>query len=128
MRTHGIAAKTARKFKHTTDSNHDLPVAANLLERAFDPAAANEAWVADFTFISTREGWLYLAAVDDLFSRRVVALGDERPHDEPVGCRCVGDGGRVPLAQGRNRARIAAVSTPVNTTVACWRSTGSSAA
>ncbi len=66
------AAKTARKFRHTTDSNHDLPVAANLLERAFDPAAANEAWVSDFTFIPTREGWLYLAAVEDLFSRRVV--------------------------------------------------------
>ena len=46
--------KTARKFRHT-DANHDLPVAANLLERAFDPAAANEAWVSDFTFIPTRE-------------------------------------------------------------------------
>ena len=72
MRTQGIAAKTARKFRHTTDSNHDLPVAANLLERAFDPAAANTAWVSDFTFISTREGWLYLAAGEDLFSRRGV--------------------------------------------------------
>jgi transposase InsO family protein len=72
MRVQGIAAKTARKFRHTTDSNHDLPVAANLLERAFDPATANTAWVADFTFIPTREGWLYLAAVEDLFSRRVV--------------------------------------------------------
>lgn len=72
MQTQGIAAKTTRKFRHTTDSNHDLPVAANLLDRAFDPAAADEAWVADFTFIPTREGWLYLAAVEDLFSRRVV--------------------------------------------------------
>jgi putative transposase len=72
MRAQGIAAKTARKFRHTTDSNHDLPVADNLLERAFDPAAANTVWAADFTFIATREGWLYLAAVEDLFSRRVV--------------------------------------------------------
>ena len=56
----------------TTDSNHDLPVAENLLDRQFDPAAANEAWVADITYIPTREGWLYLAAVEDLYSRRVV--------------------------------------------------------
>jgi putative transposase len=72
MRAQGIAAKTARKFQHATDSNHDLPVAANLLGRAFDPASANTAWASDFTFIPTREGWLYLAAVEDLFSRRVV--------------------------------------------------------
>ena len=72
MHTQGIAAKTARKFRHTTDSNHDLPVAENVLDRAFDPATANAAWVSDFTFIPTREGWLYLAAVEDLYSRRVV--------------------------------------------------------
>jgi transposase InsO family protein len=69
---HDIRAKTARKFRRTTDSNHDLPVAANLLDRQFDPEAPNEAWVADITCIPTREGWLYLAAVEDLYSRRVV--------------------------------------------------------
>ena len=72
MQEHGIAAKTARKFRCTTDSNHDLPVAENLLDRQFDPEAANQAWVADITYIPTREGWLYLAAVEDLYSRRVV--------------------------------------------------------
>ncbi len=73
MREAGIAAKTARKFRcTTTDSNHDLPVAENLLDREFDPAAPNESWVADITYIPTREGWLYLAAVEDLYSRRVV--------------------------------------------------------
>jgi len=72
MRDHGIRAKTARKFRCTTDSDHDLPVAENLLDRQFDPAAPNEAWVADITYIPTREGWLYLAAVEDLYSRRVV--------------------------------------------------------
>ena len=72
MRDHGIRAKTARKFRCTTDSDHDLPVAENLLDRQFDPAARNEAWVADITYIPTREGWLYLAAVEDLYSRRVV--------------------------------------------------------
>jgi putative transposase len=72
MRQAGIRAKTARKFRHTTDSNHGRPVADNLLDRQFDPAAANAAWVADITFIPTREGWLYLAAVEDLYSRMVV--------------------------------------------------------
>ena len=73
MREAGIAAKTARKFRHTTtDSAHDLPVAENLLGRQFNPSEANEAWAADITYIPTREGWLYLAAVEDLYSRRVV--------------------------------------------------------
>jgi putative transposase len=73
MREAGIAAKTARRFRcTTTDSDHDLPVAENLLDRQFNPSEANEAWVADITYIPTREGWLYLAAVEDLYSRRVV--------------------------------------------------------
>jgi transposase InsO family protein len=74
MRDHDIRAKTAKKkFRVcTTDSDHDLPVAENLLDRQFNPEAANEAWVADITYIPTRQGWLYLAAVEDLYSRRVV--------------------------------------------------------
>jgi transposase InsO family protein len=72
-REDGIAAKAARKFRRAaTDSDHDLPVADNLLGRRFGPAAPNESWVADITYIPTREGWLYLAAVEDLYSRRVV--------------------------------------------------------
>src|SRR5262249_59616478 len=72
MPAHGIAAKTARPSRRTTDSNPSLAVAENLLGRRFDPGAPNEAWVADITYIPTREGWLYLAAVEDLYSRRVV--------------------------------------------------------
>ena len=72
MKQHDITAKTVRKFRHTTDSNHDLPVAENLLNRQFDPASPNESWLADITYIPTREGWLYLAAVEDLYSRMVV--------------------------------------------------------
>jgi transposase InsO family protein len=73
MREAGIAAKTARKFSCTpTDSDHDRPVAENLLERPFNPCGAKEAWVADSTSIPTRAGWLYLAAVEDLYARRVV--------------------------------------------------------
>ena len=72
MREAGIAVKTKRKFRQTTDSNHQLPVAENVLDRNFDPEKPNTSWVADVTYIPTREGWLYLAVVEDLFSRRVV--------------------------------------------------------
>lgn len=72
MRAAGIAAKTARRFRQTTDSNHGLPVAENALDRTFTPACPNARWCADITYVPTREGWLYLAAVEDLFSRRVV--------------------------------------------------------
>lgn len=68
----GIRAKSAKKFRNTTDSNHSLPVAENHLDRQFDVQNPNERWVADITYISTREGWLYLAVVEDLYSRRVV--------------------------------------------------------
>ena len=72
MREAGIAAKTKRKFRQTTDSNHAYPVAENVLDREFDPEMPNTSWVADVTYIPTREGWLYLAVVEDLFSRKVV--------------------------------------------------------
>jgi transposase InsO family protein len=72
MREAGIAAKTERKFRQATDSNHKLPAAENLLDRRFDPTSKNESWVTDITYLSTRGGWPYLAAVEDLFSRMVV--------------------------------------------------------
>jgi putative transposase len=72
MRQEGIPAKTKRKFRVTTDSNHDRPVAENVLDRQFEPEAPNQAWTADITYVATGEGWLYLAAVEDLYSRRIV--------------------------------------------------------
>jgi len=72
MRQHGIAARARRKFRCTTDSNHDRPVAENLLGRRFEPGATDRAWAADITYVPTEEGWLYLAAVEDLHSRRIV--------------------------------------------------------
>jgi putative transposase len=72
MREHGIRARAPRRFVRTTDSNHRLPVAENVLDRDFDPDGPNESWCADITYLPTREGWLYLAVVEDLFSRRIV--------------------------------------------------------
>ena len=68
----GISARSKRKFKATTDSGHDLPIAKNVLDRDFTATEPDRAWVADITYIWTTEGCLYLAVIIDLFSRRVV--------------------------------------------------------
>lgn len=72
MRHNGWRAKAAKKFKATTNSNHKLPVAPNLLNQNFNAAKPNEKWVSDITYIWTDEGWLYLATVMDLFSRKLI--------------------------------------------------------
>jgi putative transposase len=73
MRKHGIQARGKRRFRVvTSDSKHDLPIAPNLLDRNFNVAAPNQVWVGDLTYIPTAEGWLFLAVVIDLFSRKVV--------------------------------------------------------
>ncbi len=72
MREHGIRAKQARRFKATTASDHNEPVAPNLLDRQFEVDRPDRVWTADITYIWTREGWLYLAVILDLFARRVV--------------------------------------------------------
>jgi len=68
----GLACKTKRKFKATTNSNHKLPIAPNLLDRQFTVHQPNQTYVGDITYIYTLEGWLYLAVVIDLYSRQVV--------------------------------------------------------
>ena len=72
MAEHGIRAKTKRKFVVTIDSKHSLPVAPDLAQRRFTPQAPNQLLCGDITYIQTDEGWLYLAAVIDMFSRQVV--------------------------------------------------------
>jgi transposase InsO family protein len=73
MRRYEIRAKNHKKFKvTTTDSNHNLPIAPNLLEQKFVAKHPNHVWLADITYIPTNEGWLYLATVLDLYSRKIV--------------------------------------------------------
>jgi putative transposase len=72
MKQLGLCCKTKRKFKATTDSKHDLPVAPNLLNRQFSPDQPNRIYAGDITYIPTDEGWLYLAVVIDLYSRNIV--------------------------------------------------------
>jgi transposase InsO family protein len=106
MRDAGIAAKTKRKFKQTTDSNHALPVAENVLDRQFDPEEPNASWVCDITYIPTREGWLYLAVVEDLFSRMVVGWSMA----EAMGSRLVVDALEMAVARRRRGAGLVAHS------------------
>lgn len=83
MRGMGLAARRKRRFRRTTDSVHSLPVAPNLLGRNFAADAPDRVWLADLTYIWTAEGWLYLAVVLDLFSRRVVgwSMADHLGHE-----------------------------------------------
>jgi len=72
MREADLRAKGRRKYKATTDSNHALPIAPNLLERNFHAEQPDSVWVSDITYIWTRQGWMYLAVILDLYSRKVV--------------------------------------------------------
>jgi len=72
MREMGLRGVSPRKFRVTTDSDHDHPIAKNLLDRNFEASKPNEKWTTDITYVWTGEGWLYLAVVMDLYSRRIV--------------------------------------------------------
>lgn len=87
MRQHGIRAIMAQPRRvRTTDSRHDFPIAPNLLNRNFTAAAPNRIWLTDITYIETDQGWLYLAAVMDLYSRRIVgwAMADNLRTELPA--------------------------------------------
>ena len=104
MRAHGIRGETSRRFVRTTDSRHRLPAADDRLDRAFEPSGPNEARRADITYIPTREGWLELAAVEDLFGRRIVGWS----MDEAMTSRLVVDAPSMALARRRPGAGLLA--------------------
>jgi transposase InsO family protein len=86
LKRQGLVAKTAKLFKVTTDSDHALPVAPNLLARDFSAQRPNEKWVTDITYIQTTEGWLYLAVMIDLYSRKVVGWSMSKNIDAQLVC------------------------------------------
>lgn len=86
MRRLGIRSKVSRKFIVTTDSRHRRPVAANKLDRDFRASGPNQKWVADISYVRTREGWLYLGVVMDLWSRRIVGWSMSRTIDAKLVC------------------------------------------
>lgn len=89
MREHGLRSAWRRKFVHTTDSRHALAISPNVLNRQFNPTQANQAWVADITYIRTRSGWLYLAVVLDLFARKVVGWAMAADMQAGLVCRAL---------------------------------------
>ena len=89
MRDHGLLPVWKRRFTHTTDSKHTLPTSPNVLDRQFNPAQPNQAWVADITYIRTRSGWLYLAVVLDLFARKVVGWAMAPDMQASLVCRAL---------------------------------------
>lgn len=90
MREEGIEGQRKQRFRVTTDSRHPHPVAANELNRNFTASAPNKVWVTDITYIWTREGWLYLAAILDLFSRRVVGWSMDSSIDRTLALDALG--------------------------------------
>jgi putative transposase len=84
MRQEGIAGRKKRRFRKTTDSNHPDPIAPNVLQRNFDVEVPDTAWVTDVTYVWTFEGWLYLAVILDLFSRRVVGWSASANNDRAL--------------------------------------------
>jgi transposase InsO family protein len=84
MKEKGIAAKRKRRFRRTTDSNHADPIAPNIVERCFEVELPNKVWVTDVTYVWTLEGWLYLAAILDLYSRRVVGWAASDANDREL--------------------------------------------
>jgi len=89
MRAAGIRGKTRRKWVRTTDSTHGLPVAPNLLARDFQASAPDCRWVGDVTYLRTPEGWLYLAAIVDLYSRFVVGWAVSAINDRRLAMRAL---------------------------------------
>lgn len=121
MRKAGIRARRRRAYKVTTTlSKHNYPVAPNTLNRQFWAAGPNEKWVGDITYLRTAEGWLYLAVVLDIYSRRVVGWAMDKHMEEdwlPQPCRW------PPLTASQERAccttQIGAASTPLMITSNC---------
>ncbi len=90
MREQRLVGRAKRRFRRTTDSNHTSPIAPNVLARNFVTTSPNQAWVTDVTYIATSEGWAYLAAILDLFSRRVVGWAISANNDTALALEALG--------------------------------------
>ncbi len=102
MRAEGLVARPKKRFRATTDSKHDDPIAPNIVERDFVAAEKNETWVTDVTCIWTRTGWLFLAVMLDLFSRRVVGWATSATNDRHLALQAL----RAAITGRRPRAGL----------------------
>jgi putative transposase len=131
MRENRLRALWRRKFVHTTDSSHALPVSDNLLARRFNPNHPNQAWVSDITYIRTRSGWLYLAVVLDLYARKVVGWAMAPSMHAELVCAAL----QLAIAQRQpapglivHSDRLNPPNTPAHCIRHCWCATAWSAA
>lgn len=107
MKTAGMRSKTVRSFRvKTTDSNHSYPIAKNLLNRNFQCSRNDEVWLTDITYIPTAEGWLYLAVVEDLFTREIIGWS----MSEQMESRLVVDALQMALSRRQPKAGLIAHS------------------
>jgi transposase InsO family protein len=137
MRKNGIKGREKRRFRRTTDSKHGQPIAPNILARNFGPKRPNEAWAGDVTYVATGEGWLYLAVLLDLFSRRVVGWAISDTNDRGLALEALNQALRLrhprrglvhhsdrgsPYASDEYRAALAAagVVASMSRTGDCW--------
>jgi putative transposase len=122
MRRIGVRARSPKRFVRTTDSRHARPVATNLLARDFRPAGPNASRCADLTSVPTAEGWLYLAVVEDLFSRQIVgrSMGATMTRRLVIDALEMAVERRLP-GRGWWPTPTGAARTPASTTGACWR-------
>ncbi len=115
MRQAGLRAQPRRRFRVTTQSQHAWPIAPNHLAQDFTATAVNQKWVADITYVPTGQGWLYLATVEDLFSRRIVGWSMGTTLTDHLTCQAL----RMALAvrpKASSTIPTAAVSMPAPTT------------
>lgn len=89
MKALGLRAKQAKKFKATTDSNHQYPVAENLLQQDFSASKPNEKWLSDITYLWTGSGWLYLAVVLDVYSRKIIGWSMSKRINQELVCNAL---------------------------------------
>jgi transposase InsO family protein len=123
MREHDLQSRKRRRFRVvTTDSKHGHAVAPNVLQRDFTATAPNQKWLADLTYVPTAEGWLYLALILDLFSRKFVgwAMSDSMPQELTLAALAMALGWRDVRRPGSRTTRTAARSTPPATIGRCW--------
>ncbi|MDQ6735348.1 MAG: DDE-type integrase/transposase/recombinase [Nitrospirota bacterium] len=122
MRAGGIRAKTVKTWRATTDSAHPYPVVPNTLNRQFAVAAPNKVWAGDITYVWTAEGWLYLAVVLDLYSRRVMAwgMGSRLTQELATAALTMAVEHRRPASGVGCIIRTAGPSTPRPCIASCW--------
>ena len=102
MRLYHIGARRPRRYTVTTQSQHQYPVAPNVLGRDFSASAPNQKWVADITYVPTQEGWLYLATLMDLFSRKIIGWAMDQSLATDLTCQAL----RMALAGRQPRAGL----------------------